>query len=154
MGRDSGYLAYGAGVAGGAEAILVPETNADSQNLKKVIKKGWNRTKSSLIFVVAEGDESGGAQKVAATIKKYVPSHYIGICTLGHVQRGGSPTAADRILASELGYAAIEALLNGKKNVMIGMKKNEICLVPLNEVQRHHLDINENLLRMMTVLTN
>lgn len=154
MGRDSGYLAYGAGIAGGAEAILVPETNADAENLKKILKQGWNRKKSSLIFVVAEGDESGGAQKVAEIIKKYVPSQYVGVCILGHIQRGGSPTAADRILASKLGYAALEALLEGKRNVMAGMKKNEIVFIPLNKIQRHHLDISQNLLRMITVLTN
>lgn len=154
MGRDSGYIAYGAGLAGGAEAILVPETKADDKNLKEVLKHGWNRNKSSLIIVVAEGDESGGALKVADDVKKIMPSHYVGVCILGHIQRGGSPSAADRILASKLGYAAIGALLEGKSNVMTGMQKNDICFTPLEQVKRHHLDINQNLLNMMTTLTS
>ncbi len=154
MGRDSGYIAYGAGLAGGAEAILVPETKADIKNLEHTLKDGWNRNKSSLIIVVAEGDESGGAYKIAEMVKKYMPSQYVGVCILGHVQRGGSPSAADRILSSKLGYAAIEALLKGKSNVMAGMKKNDICFTPLSQIKRHHLDINQNLLNMMTTLTS
>jgi len=154
MGRDSGYIAYGAGLAGGAEAILVPETKADDKNLKEVLRHGWNRNKSSLIIVVAEGDESGGALKVADDVKKYMPSHYVGVCILGHIQRGGSPSAADRILASKFGYGAIGALLEGKSNVMIGMRKNDIYFTPLEQIKRHHLDINQNLLNMMTTLTS
>jgi 6-phosphofructokinase 1 len=154
MGRDSGYIAYGAGLAGGTEAILVPETKADEKNLKKVLKQGWNRNKSSLIFVVAEGDESGGALKMADGVKKYMPSHYVGVCILGHIQRGGSPSAADRMLASKLGFEAIEGLLKGKKDVMVGLKKNEIHFTPLQRVKRHHLDINDNLLKMLTTLTS
>ncbi len=154
MGRDSGYIAYGAGLAGGAEAILVPETKADYSNLEQVLKKGWDRKKSSLIIVVAEGDESGGGSKVAETVKKYMPSHYVGVCILGHIQRGGSPSAADRILASNLGYAAIEGLLEGKSNVMVGMQKNDICFTPLKHIKKHHLDINQNLLNILTTLTN
>lgn len=154
MGRDSGYIAYGAGLAGGAEAILVPETKADDKNLKEVLRHGWNRNKSSLIIVVAEGDESGGALKVADDVKKYMPSHYVGVCILGHIQRGGSPSAADRILASKFGYGAIGALLEGKSNVMIGMRKNDIYFTPLEQIKRHHLDINQNLINMMTTLTS
>jgi len=153
MGRDSGYIAYGAGLAGGTEAILVPETKADYCNLEQVLKKGWDRIKSSLIIVVAEGDESGGGFKVAETVKKYMPSHYVGVCILGHIQRGGSPSAADRNLASKLGYAAIEGLLADKTNVMVGMKLNAICFTPLNQIKRHHLDINTNLLKMITALS-
>ena len=154
MGRNSGYIAYGAGLAGGAEAILVPETKADIINLEHTLQEGWNRNKSSLIIVVAEGDESGGAYKIADMVKKYMPSHYVGVCILGHVQRGGSPSAADRILASTLGYAAIEALLKGKSNVMVGKKKNDICFTPLTQVKRNHLNINQNLLNMMTILSS
>jgi len=154
MGRDSGFIAYGSGIAGGAEAILVPETKADYANLENILNKGWNRKKASLIFVVAEGDETGGAYKVADLVKKHMPERYVGICVLGHVQRGGSPTASDRILASNLGYNAVISLLEGKYNVMVGMKKNEISFTPLSEVKKHHLDINDNLLKMLTTLTN
>lgn len=154
MGRDSGYIAYGSGLAGGAEAILIPETKADDKNLQRVLKRGWNRNKSSLIFVVAEGDESGGALKIADTVKKYMPSHYVGVCILGHVQRGGSPSAADRILASKLGFEAVEGLLNGKKDVMVGIKKNEIHFTPLHRIKKHHLDVSNNLMRIINTLTN
>ena len=154
MGRDSGYIAYGAGLAAGAEAILVPETSADIKLLEHTLQKGWNRNKSSLIIIVAEGDETGGGAKVAEMVQKQLPSHYVGLSVLGHMQRGGSPSAADRILASKLGYAAIEALLSGKTNVMIGMQKSSICFVPFNDVKRHHLDINQNLLNMIITLTS
>ncbi len=154
MGRDSGYIAYGAGLSGGAEAILVPETKADDNNLEQILRQGWNRNKSSLIIVVAEGDESGGALKVADTVKKHMPSHYVGVCILGHIQRGGNPSAADRILASKFGFEAVEALLKGKQNCMVGLKKNEICFTSLRQIKRHHLDINNHLLKMLTALTN
>ena len=154
MGRDSGFIAYGSGIAGGVEGILVPETKADYTNLEKTLNKGWNREKASLIFVVAEGDETGGANKVADLVKKYMPGRYVGVCVLGHVQRGGSPTAADRILASNFGYNAVIGLLDGKQNVMVGMKKNEICFTSLSEVKKHHLDINNNLLKMLSALTS
>lgn len=154
MGRDSGYIAYGAGLAGGAEAILIPETKADFKNLEYVLKEGWNRNKSSLIIIVAEGDESGGGLKVAEVVRKNMPSHYVGVCILGHIQRGGSPSAADRILASKLGFEAIKGLLKGKRNVMVGMKKNEVCFIPLTQIKRHHLDINQNLLNMISTLTS
>jgi 6-phosphofructokinase 1 len=152
MGRDSGFIAYGSGLAGGAEAILVPETKADYINLESILNKGWNRNKSSLIFVVAEGDETGGAYKVADLVRKYMPGKYTGVCVLGHLQRGGKPTAADRILASNFGYNAVTGLLQGKHNVMIGMKKNEICFTPLTEIKKRHLDINDNLLKMLNTL--
>ncbi len=154
MGRDSGYIAYGAGLAGGAEAILVPETKADLKNLEYLLREGWDRDKSSLIIIVAEGDESGGAIKVAEIVKSFMPSHYVGICILGHIQRGGSPSAADRILASKLGFEAIEALLRGERNVMVGIKRNEIQFTPLHRIKRNHLNISDNLLRMMKALTN
>ncbi len=154
MGRDSGYIAYGAGLAGGAEAIMVPETRADEKNLQQVLKQGWNRSKSSLIIVVAEGNESGGALKIAERVKKYMPSNYVGVCILGHIQRGGSPSAADRILASKFGFHAIEGLLMGRRNVMVGFKKNEICFTSLHRIKRHHLDINKHLLKMITTLTS
>lgn len=154
MGRDSGYIAYGAGLAAGAEAILVPETKADHLNLENILKKGWNREKSSLLIVVAEGDESGGAYKLVNLVKRYMPDHFIGVCILGHIQRGGNPSAADRILASRFGFEAIEALMNGKINVMVGLHKNEIQYTPITEVKRAHLDINSNLMKMMTALTS
>lgn len=154
MGRDSGYIAYGAGLASGAESILIPESKADIENLENILKKGWNRKKNSLIIVVAEGDENGGANKTAEMVRKYMPTHYIGICILGHIQRGGSPSAADRILASKFGYTAVVALLEGKQNVMVGLQKNELCFTPFEAVRKQHLDINQSTLNMLNTLTS
>lgn len=154
MGRDSGCIAYGAGIAGGAEFVLIPETKEDNKNLDKALQRGWSRAKSSLIIVVAEGDESGGAFKVAELVKKYMPNRYVGVSILGHIQRGGSPSASDRILASKLGYEAIEGLLKGERNMMVGIKKGTIHFTSLHKVKRHHLDINSNLLKLLTVLSS
>ncbi len=154
MGRDSGYIAYGAGLAGGAEAILVPESNADLSHLENTLQQGWGREKSSLIIVVAEGDQTGGAQEVSELIKKHMPGRYIGICILGHTQRGGSPTSADRILAARLGVAAIRALRDGKKNVMVGMVKGEIAITPLKKIKRHHLKLNKEVLGLLEELSS
>jgi 6-phosphofructokinase 1 len=154
MGKDSGYIAYGAGLASGAESILIPETKADYDNLEMVLKKGWNREKSSLIIVVAEGDENGGAYKTAEMVRKYMPTYYVGICILGHIQRGGSPTAADRILASRFGYTAVVALLEGKQNIMVGIQNNNLCFTSFEVVKKQHLDINQNTLNMLNVLTS
>lgn len=154
MGKDSGYIAYGAGLASGAESILIPETKADFDNLEIVLKKGWNREKSSLIIVIAEGDENGGANKTAAMVRKYLPDYYVGICILGHIQRGGSPSAADRILASRFGYTAVVALLQGKQNIMVGIQNNDLCFTSFEEVKKQHLEINQNMLTMLNVLTS
>lgn len=154
MGRDSGYIAYGAGLAGGAEAILVPESNADFTQLERTLQQGWTRQKASLIIVVAEGDETGGAQKVTKLIEKCLPGRYIGYCILGHTQRGGSPTSADRILGARLGVAAIKALLAGEKNVMVGMVKGEIMMSPLEKVKRHHLQMTKEVLGLLEELAS
>jgi 6-phosphofructokinase 1 len=87
-------------------------------------------------------------------VKKYMPTHYIGICILGHIQRGGSPTAADRILASRFGYTAVIALLEGKKNVMVGMLQNDLCFTSFEEVKKQHLDISQSTLNMLSALTS
>ncbi len=154
MGRDSGYISYGTGIATGAETILIPETREDNDNLKRLLKKALNENISSLIIIVAEGDESGGALKVADTVRKHLPSSDVEICILGHIQRGGSPTAADRILASRFGYAAVKYLLEGGSNVMVGLQKNQIHFVRLNKIVRQHLHVNKELLKMITVLTD
>ncbi len=133
---------------------MIPETKADIENLENILKKGWNRKKASLIIVVAEGDENGGANKTAEMVKKYMPTHYIGICILGHIQRGGSPTAADRILASKFGYTAVIALLDGKQNVMVGIQKNELFFTSFEAVKKQHLDINQSTLNMIHILTS
>jgi 6-phosphofructokinase 1 len=143
-----------AGLAGGAEGILVPETNADDAHLEKTLQQGWAREKSSIIIVVAEGDESGGAAKVTELIKKYLPGRYIGYCILGHTQRGGCPTSADRILAARLGVSAVNALLSGEKNVMVGMVKGDILKTPLEKIKRHHLQLTPEVLGLLEELAS
>ena len=154
MGRDSGYIAFGSGIAGGAEIILMPEIKEDFTNLERILKEGWDKNKSSMIIVVAEGDESGGVTKLADEVRRYMYPHDVRVSVLGHMQRGGSPTASDRILASKLGFEAVEALLRGEVDVMVGMKNNSISINPLNLITRHHLEFNQSIVKMIAALTN
>lgn len=108
MGRDAGFIAMRSGIGGGAEAILVPESKTDSDELMKKLEHGWKRNKSSYIVVVAEGDEAGGAYKVAQRVKEKFPQFDTRVSILGHMQRGGNPTCMDRVLASRLGVAAVD----------------------------------------------
>src|SRR5205085_10019188 len=109
-------IAVYSGIAGGAEAILVPESETKIEQIIKILQRGWQRKKSSMIVIVAEGDDAGGAYDIAAEVKKTFSEYDTRVSILGHVQRGGSPTCADRVLASRLGVGAVEALLAGKKN--------------------------------------
>jgi 6-phosphofructokinase 1 len=116
MGRDSGYIAIQSGIGGGAELVMVPETKTSIQDVIDTLKRGWNRQKTSSIVVVAEGDEEGNAIEISEKVKASVKQlKDIRVTILGHIQRGGAPTAADRILASRIGLGAIEGLINGKK---------------------------------------
>lgn len=153
MGRDAGFIALRTGIGVGAEAILVPETSTDFNHLLAVFEKGWNREKSSMIIVVAEGDEEGGAFTIATKVKQKFPQYETRVCILGHVQRGGSPTCMDRVLASKLGIAAVEALMDGKTGVMVGEVNKEIIFTPFEKAVKHHLNVNENMLRMIEILS-
>ncbi|MGS2764989.1 6-phosphofructokinase [Sinomicrobium sp. M5D2P9] len=153
MGRDAGYIAYGTGVASGADGILIPETTADLEYLQRSFAKNRNREKTSLIIVVAEGDESGGAITIAEKVKKHAAGRDIRISVLGHIQRGGSPTAFDRILAARLGVAAVEALLKGEKNSMVGIIKNDLFTTPLANVKNRNMNIDKDALKFLEILT-
>ncbi len=153
MGRDAGFIALRTGIGVGAEAILVPETTTDFSHLMSVFERGWKRIKSSTIVVVAEGDEEGGAYKIAAKVKEKFPQYETRVCVLGHLQRGGSPSCADRVLASKLGIAAVEALLLGKKGVMVGEVNKEIIFTPFEKAVKHHMDVNGSMLRMLEILS-
>lgn len=153
MGRDSGFIAYKTGIAVGAEAIYIPETKTDLQHLFTVFEKGWNRNKSSLLVVVAEGDEAGGAYKISGKVKEKFPHYDMAVCVLGHIQRGGSPTCADRVLATNLGVAAIHALLNGEKNIMIGEINAEIIYTPLEKIGKKYLEITPSMTELINVLS-
>lgn len=154
MGRDSGYIAIQSGIAGGAEIVMVPEVLTPISEVVETLKQGWNRSKSSSIIVVAEGDEEGNAAQVAEKIKKRVEVDIdIRVTTLGHIQRGGIPTAYDRILASRLGLGAVEGLMNNLQNVMVGIVNNEIVYTPFRDTIRLPKPINEDMLRMVKILS-
>ena len=154
MGRDSGYIAIQSGIAGGAEVVMVPEVLTPISEVVEVLRQGWSRQKSSSIIVVAEGDEAGNAAQIAEKIKQQIDINLdIRVTTLGHIQRGGIPTAFDRILASRLGLGALEGLLDGEKNVMAGIINNELIYTPFKDTIRLPKPINEDLLRMVKILS-
>ena len=154
MGRDSGYIAIQCGIAGGAEIVMVPEVLTPISEVVETLKQGWNRSKSSSIIVVAEGDEEGNAAEVADKIKARLEVDMdIRVTTLGHIQRGGIPTAYDRILASRLGLGAVEGLMNGQKNMMVGIINNELVYTPFRDTIRLPKPINEDMLRMVEILS-
>ncbi|MHA4738051.1 6-phosphofructokinase [Dyadobacter sp. MSC1_007] len=154
MGRDSGYIAIQSGIAGGAELVMVPEVLTPISQVVETLKQGWSRSKSSSIIIVAEGDEEGSAQEVADKIKTQVDENAdIRVTTLGHTQRGGPPSAYDRILASRLGLGALEGLIAGQKNVMAGIINNDLVYTPFEDTIRLPKPINEDLLRMVKILS-
>lgn len=154
MGRDAGFIALYSGIAGGAEAILIPETKTDELSLMKTLEKGWERNKSSMIVVVAEGDDQGGAYQVAEKVKKKFTNYDIRVSVLGHIQRGGSPTCFDRVLGSRMGVAAVEALLAGRVQIMIGVVNNHIHYTSLEKAVKHNQDIDMNLLKLGEILSS
>jgi len=154
MGRDAGFIALRTGIAVGAEAILVPETKTDINHLFCVLETGWDRKKDSMIIVVAEGDEDGGANSIASKLKTRFPDFDIRVSILGHVQRGGSPSCFDRVLASKLGSAAVDALLKGMNNLMVGEIKGEITFTPFEKAVKHHAEVNPQMHHLLQILSS
>lgn len=153
MGRDAGFLALRSGIACGAEAILIPEVEKDTQTLKKYLETGYKRKKFSNIILVSEGDETGGAFNIAKTVKKEFKEYDVKVTILGHIQRGGTPSAFDRVIGSQLGVAAVEAILDDQKSIMVGMMNREIVHIPFNRTVKHHKDINRRLLDIIDILS-
>lgn len=153
MGRDSGYIAIQSGIGGGAEMVMVPETHSSLEEVIETLKEGWTRSKTSSIIIVAEGDEEGGANAVAGRVKQHIPHADIKVTLLGHVQRGGAPSAVDRILASRLGAAAVEGLVSGKKNVMAGLVNNEVVYTPFYDTITKSKPIHTDLIRLVEILS-
>ncbi len=145
MGRHSGYIAINSGIAGGAVAIIIPEKEMPIEELIEKIDIGAKNNKKSSLVVVAEGGKTGSAWKIAKQVKKQAPYYDTKVTILGHLQRGGAPTYFDRVLASKLGVAAVEGLLEGKDDVMIGIKDNKVVYVPFDviDTQRHEIDHDE-----------
>jgi len=153
MGRDAGFLALRGGIASGAEAILVPEIDTDYEKLNTFLANGFKKQKSSSIVLVAEGGEKGGAMEIAKIVEKSHPEYDVRVTILGHVQRGGSPSAFDRVIASRMGVSAIEALLDDQKSVMIGLVNNDIVYTPFNQILKHKKGLNPNLLELVEILS-
>ncbi|MCW3078109.1 MAG: ATP-dependent 6-phosphofructokinase, partial [Bacteroidetes bacterium] len=151
MGRDAGLIALRSSIASGAEALLVPELKHDSETLIKKIKN-WRSTKSSRIIVVAEGDESGGAFKVAEIIKKHCPEFDIRVSILGHIQRGGNPTCMERVNASIIGFNAVKAIMGGRTGEMVGIVNKTVTYTPFAKAVKHHQKLNEGLVELIEVL--
>ncbi|MEN8157518.1 MAG: 6-phosphofructokinase [Bacteroidota bacterium] len=153
MGRDAGFIALNSGIASGAEAILIPEVKSQADNLKDFLEKGFKRRKSSNIIIVAEGDEEGGAFDIAEQVKEDFRDYEVRVSILGHIQRGGTPSARDRVLASRLGYEAIEALLDDQKSVLVGYRDNEIVHVPFRKVIKLKRTVDPDQMRMVEILS-
>jgi 6-phosphofructokinase 1 len=152
MGRHSGFIALDAAAAGGAEAVVIPESCEGAQELARLLEYGRKRGKHSMIFVVAEGDECGGAAGLAEKVSALTGSDYR-ISILGHIQRGGAPTARDSVLACKLGAAAVEALLQGETDKMVGEIKGEICLTPLPQTWQKKKPLDTRLLELVRILS-
>ncbi len=153
MGRDAGFIAVHSGIACGAEAIFIPEVKNQVEGLKDYLEKGFKRKKSSNIIIVAEGEEEGGAMAIAEKVKDDFNEYDVRVSILGHIQRGGTPSAYDRVIASKFGYYAVDALLDDQKSVMVGMKDNEIINVPFSKVIKMHKNVDSSILEMAEILS-
>jgi 6-phosphofructokinase 1 len=153
MGRDAGLIALRSGIAVGAEGLFIPENPTTLESLLKKLHKG-RKGKSSKIILVAEGDKAGGAFEVAKKIKDRYDSYDIRVTVLGHVQRGGRPTCMDRVNASRMGFAAVEALLEGRRNVMVGIINKDIAYTPLENAVKHLTSLDSGHIRMIDILSS
>lgn len=153
MGRDAGNLALYSGIACGAEDILIPESFTNVSTILERICEDKRRQKLTRIIVVAEGDEFGGAMDLLPHVQRRFPDLSVRVSILGHIQRGGSPTCFDRIQGSRMGVAAVEALLKGKTNLMIGLKEWEITYTPFDAVMMNDTLIQDELLRISEILS-
>lgn len=151
MGRDVGTIALASGLASGAEDILIPELKTDLSAVSDKLKN--SKHKESFIIVVAEGDDAGGVVQIAEQFRQWHPAYDIKTTVLGHLQRGGNPTANDRILASRLGVAAVEALVSGNHQVMAGIHHDKIIFTPLHLAGKHFLSLNREWKALMDLLS-
>ena len=153
MGRYAGFLTLNAAIAGGCEAAIIPERKPIVEQIEEAIGSGRRKSKNSSIVLVQEHAIEGGAATVAQMIEKVHPEYSTRVTVLGHLQRGGSPTANDRILASRMGVAAVQALIDGQRNVMVGIQNDDIVLVPLSKAIHQKKDIKEDSWQAMMVLS-
>lgn len=153
MGREAGFLALNGAIASGAEAAIIPEIATEEDQLGKLIDNGFRKSKNSSIVLVAESEYTGGAMGLAERVKNEFPQYDVRVTILGHIQRGGSPTASDRILASRMGEAAINALLDGQRNVMVGIQNDELVYIPFSKAIKNQKPINRELLKTLDILS-
>lgn len=153
MGREAGFLALNGAIAAGAEAAIIPEIALEEDQLAQLIQNGFRKSKNSSIVLVAESELTGGAMGLAERVKNEFPQYDVRVTILGHIQRGGSPSASDRILASRMGVAAIDALLEGQRNVMIGVHNNEIVYVPFSKAIKNQKPVRRELLNVIKTLS-
>ncbi len=154
MGRDAGYIALHSGIATGAENILIPERRTDVEALILSLEEKEKRKKLVNLIVVAEGDEFGGGDEVAKLVKERLPQTEMRVVILGHIQRGGSPTCLDRLIASRMGYHAVECLIQGKHNVFVGIMNNKMNYVPLENVGKRRGTISEEWMKIVKILAS
>ncbi|MBB3054841.1 6-phosphofructokinase [Mucilaginibacter gotjawali] len=152
MGRDSGLIALRTGIAAGAETILIPESKTDINAVFERLEKG-RKDKSSKIIMLAENGKDGDAFEVGRQIKEKFPNYDTRVSILGHIQRGGRPSCMDRVLASRVGVAAVEALRNGHRNEMVGLIHNEIAFTSFEHAIKHNIDINPDFLKIVEILS-
>ena len=153
MGRDAGFLALNGAIASGAEAAIIPEFNTEVDQLEEFINNGFRKSKNSSIVLVAESEITGGAMHYAERVKKEFPQYDVRVSILGHLQRGGRPTAHDRIIASRMGVASIEALMEGQRNVMIGIENDQIVYVPFTKAIKNDKPIDRELVNVLHELS-
>ncbi len=154
MGRDAGYIALHSGIGTGAEHILIPERKTDVEEVIRSLQEKERRKKLVNIVVVAEGDDFGGGTDLANLIKERIPAFDVRVAILGHIQRGGSPSNMDRLIASRMGYSAVECLLEGRHNVMVGIVNNKMHFTPLDNAVKAKQKISEEWLKIVKILAS
>ena len=152
MGRDAGYIALHSGIATGAENILIPERKTNINEIVASLIEKERRKKLVNLIVVAEGDEFGGAYEIQKILKDRLPNTETRVCILGHIQRGGSPSCIDRLIASRMGFHAVECLMNGKFNVFVGIENNKMNYIPLENAVKNKGKINEEWMNIVKIL--
>jgi 6-phosphofructokinase 1 len=153
MGRDSGYIALHSGIATGAENILIPERRTDIEDIIHALAEKQGRKKLVNIIVVAEGEEFGGAE-IAKIITERMPDQEVRVCILGHIQRGGAPTCFDRLIASRMGYSAVECLMEEKFNVFVGIVNNRMHYIPLDQAVKKKQKISQEWMKIVRILSS
>lgn len=152
MGRDAGLIALRSGIACGAEAILIPETETHIDKLIAQLERGWKRQKSGHVIIVAEGDDAGGAFEIARIVQEKFDKLETKVAVLGHIQRGGNPSCMDRVLATRLGYEATVALTEGKTRMMAGQVAGKVNFIPLEKAVKHNIDINASIIHIAEIM--